>query len=197
MLLVLFVPGTCFGGVFTKPTHQTEFHHQTAIKAHGAEGVGEFGLLGFWFQGGQVWPQQPGATKSWWTGDTGASGGAQKRWEHTASYQLYTAQYYFISCTDNRIFMVTYGDHFIWIKSCVVAFWGQLLGLYHVASRFSLSDWLVSNPLSLFWGSNWQMQTVTENLEDWLAHAGALIHWNPLESDNTKSDNSMTHILCV
>jgi len=47
MLLVLFVPGTCFGGVFTKPTHQTEFHHQTAIKAHGAEGVGEFGLLGF------------------------------------------------------------------------------------------------------------------------------------------------------
>jgi hypothetical protein len=66
--------------------------------------------------------------------------------------------------------MVTYGDHFIWIKSCVVAFWGQLLGLYHVASRLSLSDWLVSSPLSLFWGSNWQMQTVTENLD----MAGAL-----------------------
>ena len=40
------------------------------------------------------------------------SGWAQKRWEHTASYQLYTSQYYFISCTDNRILMVTYGDHF-------------------------------------------------------------------------------------
>ena len=52
------------------------------LKAHGAEGVGEFGLLGVGFQGGQVRPQQPGTiwNRPGQLDEPHGTGEAQKRW---------------------------------------------------------------------------------------------------------------------